>query len=59
MQCGLPHTINFIFINYDDISNPEKATWKVEGEFKSPDMFIQTIIVDVKPAVTETMIRLE
>jgi hypothetical protein len=49
----------FIVINYDDISNPEKATWKVEGEFKSPDMFTQTIIIDGKPAVTETIIRLE
>jgi hypothetical protein len=49
----------FIVINYDDISNPEKATWKVEGEIKSPDMFIQTIVKDGKPVLTETMIRIK
>ena len=27
----------FICISYSDISNPEKATIKFEGEFKSPD----------------------
>lgn len=31
---------------FSDISNPEKASFKLETEFKSPDMFIQKTIVN-------------
>jgi hypothetical protein len=35
-----------IIIASSDISNPEKAAFKLEMEFKSPDMFIQKTIVN-------------
>jgi hypothetical protein len=41
-------------LSYSDISNPEKASWKMEGEFKSPDMFVETYIVNNKPVKTDT-----
>ncbi len=35
-----------IIMPFSDISNPEKATFKLDTEFKSPDMFIQKTIVN-------------
>jgi len=35
-----------IIIPLSDISNPEKAAFKLDTEFKSPDMFIQKTIVN-------------
>ena len=46
-------------IQYSDIFNPEKASWKIEGEFKSPDMTVETTIVNNKPVKTETWIRIK
>jgi hypothetical protein len=46
-------------IDYSDISNPEKASWKIEGEFKSPDMFVETMIVNNKPMRTDTYTRVK
>jgi hypothetical protein len=46
-------------IQYSDIFNPEKASWKIEGEFKSPDMTVETTIVNNKTVKTETWIRIK
>ena len=46
-------------IQYSDISNPEKASWKIEGEFKSPDMIVETIIINNKPVRTDTWIQVK
>jgi hypothetical protein len=46
-------------LSYSDISNPEKASWKMEGEFKSPDMFVETYIVNNKPVRTDTYTRIK
>jgi hypothetical protein len=40
-----------------DISNPESATTINEGEFKSPDMFVETKLVNYNPIQTLTYIR--
>jgi hypothetical protein len=48
----------FVIIPFSDISNPEKASIRWEGEFKSPDMYIETTIINNKPIKTETYIRL-
>ena len=47
----------FIVIPYSDISNPETASWKYEGEFKSPDVYIETLIVNKKAVKTDTYNR--
>jgi hypothetical protein len=46
-------------IQYSDISNPEKASWKIEGEFKSPNLIVETIIINNKPVRTDTWIRVK
>lgn len=42
-----------------DITNPEMASWKYEGELKSPDMYIETLIVNNKSVKTETYTRVK
>lgn len=42
-----------------DISNPEKASIINEGEFKSPDMFVETKIVNNNPIQTLTYTRIK
>ena len=44
---------------YSDNTNPELATFKGEAEFKSPDMYIITTIVNNKTVKTDTYIRLK
>jgi hypothetical protein len=46
-------------INYNDVSNPETASWKIEGEFKSPDMYIETTLVNNKTIKTHTNTRVK
>jgi len=46
-------------IPYSDISNPENASWKEEGEFKSPDMMIETNLVNNIPVRRKTWIRVK
>ena len=46
-------------IQYSDISNPEKASWKIEGEFKSPNLIVETIIINNKPVRTDTWIQVK
>jgi len=45
---------NFELMPSSDISNPEKAIMKVKGEFKSPDVYVETIIVNNEPVKTYT-----
>jgi hypothetical protein len=49
----------YIIILHGDISNPEKASSKWEGEFKSPDMFIENTIVNNKIVKTVTYTRVK
>jgi hypothetical protein len=48
----------YIMLPYIDISNPEGASFKWEGEFKSPDTFMETTIVNSNPVKTNTYKRL-
>jgi hypothetical protein len=48
-----------VAILYGDISNPEMATIKGEAEFKSPDMYIITSIVNNKLVKTDTYTRVK
>jgi hypothetical protein len=48
-----------IIIAFRDISNPEKASFKMETEFKSPDMFIQKTIVNNNILKTVTYNRVK
>ena len=42
----------FIIIPYSTISNPDSAPWRYEGEFKSPDIVMETYIVNNNPQET-------
>jgi hypothetical protein len=48
-----------IIIPFSDISNPEKATFRLEMEFKSPDIFIQKTIVNNNLVKTFTFDRVK
>jgi len=56
---GFKSNSKYESIPYSDISNPEKASWKIEGEFKSPDMIVETTIVNNKPIKTSTWTRVK
>lgn len=47
------------YIPLSDVSNYEKASYKIEGEFKSPDMFVETTIKNNKTSKIETYIRIK
>jgi hypothetical protein len=49
----------YIYVPYMDISNPDKASWKIEGEFKTPDMIFETYLVNNKSVKTETWTRVK
>jgi hypothetical protein len=49
----------FKWIPNCDISNPEKASIINEGEFKSPDMFVETKTVNTNPIQTLTYTRIK
>lgn len=49
----------YLFVPYSDITNLEKASWKVEGEFKSPDVIFETYIVNDKSVKTDTWTRVK
>jgi hypothetical protein len=49
----------YLFVPYSDISNPEMASWKVEGEFKSPDIIFETSLINNKTAKTSTWTRVK
>jgi len=47
------------YLPFSDISNFEKASYKIEGEFKSPDMFVETTIKNNKTTLIETYTRIK
>jgi hypothetical protein len=47
------------FIPYNDISTPEMASWKIDGEFKTPDMIFETTSVNNKIVKTDTWTRVK
>ncbi len=49
----------YISIPFSDISNPEKASFKVEGNFKSPDILTETTIINNNPIRTDTWTRVK
>lgn len=44
----------WILIPYNDLKNPEKATFKMEGEFKSSDKLIEINYTNGKPVKTKS-----
>ena len=44
---------------YSNMLNPEKATFKVEGEFKSSDMVVETTIINNNPVKTDSWTRVK
>ena len=48
-----------LIISYSDISNPENASWKMTDEYMSPDIFIETTLVDNKPVWSGTYTRIK
>jgi hypothetical protein len=49
----------YVGVQYADISNPENASLRWEGEFKSPDLYIETHIENNKPNGTDTYTRIK
>ena len=49
----------YVGFQYSDISNPENASNKTEGEFISPDSYVETIIVNNKTVRTDTYTRIK
>ena len=47
----------YIGIPYSDIANPEKASFKYEGEFKSPNLLVETLNKNGIPLKTYTYTR--
>jgi hypothetical protein len=49
----------YVGVQYRDISNPENASIRWEGEFKSPDTYVETHLVNNKPIGTDTYTRIK
>jgi hypothetical protein len=49
----------YVGVYYSDISNPENALSKWEGDFKSPDIYVETMIVNNKLVSTDTYTRIK
>jgi hypothetical protein len=49
----------YMSIPYSDIANPEKASFKYEAEFKSPNLIVETLIINGKPLKTYTYTRIK
>ena len=47
----------YIEILYSYILNPEKSSWKCEGEFRTPDKMVETTTVNNKSIRTDTYTR--
>ena len=52
-------TTKYIITNYSDIANPGKASFTFEGEFKSPNLFVEKLIINGKLLKTYTMTRVK
>jgi len=49
----------YVLVNYKDISNPDKASWKIEGDFKSSNLLIETTIINNKPVLVHNLTRVK
>jgi hypothetical protein len=49
----------YLVIPFSDISYPDKASFKMEGDIKSIDMFVETTFVNNKPVSTVTYTRVK
>ena len=49
----------YVGVPYSDISNPENASLKWEGEFKSPDTYVETHLLNNNPVTTDTYTRIK
>ncbi len=49
----------YVGVPYSDISNPENASLKWEGEFKSHDTYVETHLLNNKPVTTDTYTRIK
>jgi len=49
----------YVFVDYKDISNPEKASWKIEGTIKSHDLLEIIYYENNKPVNTVNYIRVK
>jgi hypothetical protein len=47
-------TTKYIITYYSDIANPDNASFKDEGEFKSPNLLAETLFINGKPLKTLT-----
>jgi hypothetical protein len=47
------------YIRYSDISNPEKASWKIVGEFISPEVVVETTTVNNNTTLIETYTKVK
>jgi archaellin len=47
------------YVPLSNVSNFEEAPYKIEGEFKSPDMFVETTIKNNKTTLIETYTRIK
>ena len=51
--------IKYEITYYSDISSPDKSSFKVDGEFKSPNVYAETFIINGKPVMTYTYTRIK
>jgi hypothetical protein len=49
----------YVITYYSDISNPDKSSFKMDGEFKSPNVYTETYIMNGKPVMTYTYTRVK
>jgi hypothetical protein len=49
----------YIITYYSDISNPDKSSFKVDGEFISPNGYNETFIINGKPVITYKYTRVK
>jgi len=49
----------YVLVPYSDLSNPANASFRLEGEFKSPDMIVETTIMNNKSVRTDTWTRVK
>jgi hypothetical protein len=57
--CWFTSKTKYKFIPYSDISFPEKASIKYEGEFKTPDNYAETYFINNKPVKTYSFTRVK
>ena len=45
---------NFVLIPFNDLANPERASFKMKGEFKFPDILVEINMIENKTVKTKT-----